>query len=85
MIIQIVSVLGALMILIAYGMIQHGLWREIDPRYLAFNLVGSIVLGIVALLERQVGFMVLEFAWIVLAMLGVVRALRLRRERVSVS
>ncbi len=85
MIIQIVSVLGALMILIAYGMIQHGLWRELDPPYLALNLVGALVLGTVALLERQAGFMVLEFVWTIFAITGIVRALKLRRGRASVS
>ncbi len=83
MIIQIISVLGALMILIAYGMIQHGLWRELDPRYLALNLVGSVVLGIVAVLERQAGFIVLEIAWTILATMGIIQAVRLRRGWVS--
>ncbi len=85
MIIQIVSVVGALMILIAYGMIQHGLWRELYPPYLALNLVGALVLGTVALLERQAGFLILEFVWTIFAIMGIVRAFKLRRGRVPAS
>ena len=85
MIIQIVSVVGALMILIAYGMIQHGLWRELDPPYLALNVVGALVLGTVALLERQAGFLVLEVVWTIFAFMGIVRAFKLRRGRVPAS
>jgi hypothetical protein len=79
MVIQAVSVLGALMVLLAYAMIQSGVWRELDPEYLALNIVGSLLLGVVAVLERQVGFVLLEFAWAGLGLWGVRRALKARR------
>ena len=78
MVIQGVSVLGAVMVLGAYAMIQVGAWRELDAGYLALNVVGSLLLGIVAVLERQVGFILLEFAWAVLAVFGVIRAIKAR-------
>lgn len=62
------------MILLAYAMIQSGAWRELDWEYLALNLIGSLLLGVVAIVERQVGFILLEFAWAGLAVWGVVRA-----------
>lgn len=76
---QIVSVLGALMVLLAYGMIQVGIWRELDPGYLALNVFGSLLLGCVALIERQAGFVLLEFAWAGLALIGVSRAWKVRQ------
>ena len=39
---QVISVVGALMVLIAYGLIQAGTWRELDPGYLALNIIGSL-------------------------------------------
>lgn len=79
MIIQLLSVVGALMVLAAYGLIQSGIWRELNPGYLALNIVGSLLLGIVAVVERQAGFILLEFAWVGLGLIGVVRAWKARR------
>ncbi|MEX5217000.1 MAG: hypothetical protein NW701_04155 [Nitrospira sp.] len=78
MIMQVLSVLGALMVLAAYGLIQNGIWRELDAGYLALNIAGSLLLGIVAVAERQVGFILLEFAWAGLGIVGVVRAWKAR-------
>jgi fluoride ion exporter CrcB/FEX len=80
MLIQVVSILGAMMVLGAYAMIQGGLWRELDRGYLALNILGSLMLGVVAILERQIGFVLLEFAWMGLAMWGVIRALSVREK-----
>lgn len=79
MVLQGVSVIGALMVLAAYGLIQSGVWRELDPGYLALNIIGSLLLGIVAVVERQAGFILLEFAWAGLGFVGVARALKARR------
>ena len=76
---QIVSVVGALMVLIAYGLIQAGTWRELDAGYLALNVIGSLLLGIVAIEDRRVGFVLLEFAWAGIALIGVARAVRAKR------
>ena len=76
---QVVSVVGALMVLIAYGLIQAGTWRELDAGYLALNIIGSLLLGIVAIEDRRVGFVLLEFAWAGIALIGVARAVRAKR------
>jgi hypothetical protein len=67
------------MVLSAYGLIQGGIWRELDTRYLAFNIVGSLLLGIVAIADQRVGFIFLEFAWAGLGLVGVARAVKVRR------
>jgi len=85
MVLQIVSLMGALMVLVAYGLIQSGVWRELDRGYLAFNIVGSLLLGIVAIADQRMGFILLEFAWAGLGMVGVVRAIKARSASKNVS
>ena len=75
MLFQVLSVVGALMVLTAYALIQSGIWRELDAGYLALNIIGSLLLGIVAIEDQRVGFILLEFAWAGLGLIGVVRAI----------
>lgn len=79
MALQLLSVIGALMVLLAYGLIQSGVWRELDAGYLALNIVGSLLLGIVAIADQRVGFILLEFAWAGLGFVGVARAIKARK------
>lgn len=79
MLLQILSVVGALMVLGAYAMIQNGIWRELDAGYLGLNIVGSLLLGVVAIADERVGFILLEFAWAGLGVVGVVRAMKARK------
>lgn len=81
MLLQIMSMVGALMVLAAYGLIQSGIWRELDAGYLAFNIVGSVLLGIVAIIDQRAGFIFLEFAWAGLGLIGVARAVRARQKQ----
>jgi len=79
MLLQVISVVGALMILTAYGLNQSGVWRELHGGYLALNIVGSLLLGIVAIADQRAGFILLEFAWAGLGLIGVARAIRARQ------
>ncbi|HET9313036.1 MAG TPA: hypothetical protein VFO04_03475 [Nitrospira sp.] len=76
MFLQVMSVVGALMVLAAYGLNQGGIWRELHAGYLALNIVGSLMLGVVAIVDQRAGFILLEFAWAGLGLIGVVRAIR---------
>ena len=82
MLLQIMSVVGALMVLLAYGLNQGGVWRELHAGYLMLNIVGSLMLGVVAIVDQRAGFILLEFAWAGLGLVGVVRAIR-SKQRVS--
>ncbi len=62
-----------------------GLWpdsgrglRELNAGYLALNIVGSLLLGILAIADQRVGFIFLEFAWAGLGSVGVARAVKAR-------
>ncbi|HEX6949908.1 MAG TPA: hypothetical protein VF127_09935 [Nitrospira sp.] len=76
---QVMSVVGALMVLLAYGLNQGGVWRELHAGYLTLNIVGSLLLGVVAIVDQRAGFILLEFAWAGLGLVGVARAIRSRQ------
>jgi hypothetical protein len=60
---QLTSLAGAALVLIAYVGLQRGwLPREGRPFNL-LNLIGSLLLGWVAIDDRRWGFIVLEVAW----------------------
>lgn len=71
--IQAVSLVGAVLILLAFALQQLGRWRPEDAAYLWFNFVGSAALTVVAWLERQWGFLLLEGAWALVSLYGLAR------------
>jgi hypothetical protein len=60
---HVVQVGAALMILVAFTLAQFGRLATHSYPYLLLNVVGSIVLAVIALLERQWGFLLLEGVW----------------------
>ena len=79
MLLQLISVLGALMVLSAYGLLQSGIWSELHAGYLALNIIGSLLLAVVAIEDQRAGFIFLEFAWAGLGLVGAARAAKARR------
>jgi hypothetical protein len=67
---QVVSLLGAAMILIAYAANQMGKLHAHNIYYLILNVVGSIILGIIAFRTRQAGLTLMEGAWALIALIG---------------
>jgi hypothetical protein len=61
--IQVVSVLGSLAILAAYAASQFRRLAPSSLTYLVLNAAGSGVLAVVAIIERQWGFLLLEGVW----------------------
>jgi hypothetical protein len=60
---QLVQVAGALCVLAGFAAAQLGLLSTRSRLYLVLNLVGALVLAVLALLDRQLGFLLLEGAW----------------------
>jgi hypothetical protein len=73
---QVVSVLGALAILAAYAANQFGLIGPSNLSYSAMNFVGSAVLAVIAVVEVQWGFILLEGVWAILSLWGMIAVLR---------
>jgi hypothetical protein len=60
---QIVQVAGAVLILVAFVGAQRGVLSPHSLSYLVLNLVGSLVLAVLALLDDDWGFLLLEGVW----------------------
>jgi hypothetical protein len=76
---QAVSLAGAALILLPFAASQMGRLPVQSTGYQGLNLVGSAALALVAIVERQYGFIVLEGVWAVMSAVGLLRVLRADR------
>jgi hypothetical protein len=70
---QIVSVVGALLVLAAYAGHQLGRLDRGHRAYHWMNLVGALILTVVAYRAQQWGFVLLEGVWTVVSVPAVLR------------
>ena len=73
---QAISVLGALAILLAYAANQFRLLGPSNFSYALLNFVGSLVLAVIAVIEVQWGFILLEGVWALVSLWGIITILR---------
>ena len=67
MLLQLVSILGAIFVLAAYlANTRHWLGPR-DPVYNLMNLVGAALLCWVAIAQHSIGFVILEGTWALIA------------------
>lgn len=64
---QVISIVGALLILAAYAANQWGMLTHRSRLYSAMNFVGGVLLTVIALQASQWGFALLEGAWAALS------------------
>ena len=76
--IQAVSLLGALLQLIAFGLLQLGRLSTQSYRYQGANVIGSLLMAVVATIQREYGFILMEAVWCLTASYGLLRLTRLR-------
>jgi hypothetical protein len=76
---QVIQVFGSLLILAAFGAAQLGRVSPQSLVYLWLNLVGSAILAVLAYLEEQWGFLLLETVWAVVTAYGLMSVTRAAR------
>ncbi len=73
---QVISILGALAILGAYAANLFGWLGPANFSYSLANLIGSGILTIIAVVDQQLGFILLEGVWALVSLWGVIQVLR---------
>jgi hypothetical protein len=73
---EVLQIIGAILILLAFAAIQRGLLGPHARSYLVLNLVGSAILTWVALDEEDWGFLLLEGVWALVSSWSLVQVLR---------
>lgn len=76
---QVVQLIGAVLILAAFMGAQQRRLATDSVVYLALNAAGAALLAVVAVLDRDIGFTLLEATWTVVSTIGLVRCLKGRR------
>ena len=74
--IQIISLIGAMLILAAFALQQMGRWKSDDALYLWANLIGSATLTVIAWIELQWGFLLMESVWALVSAWSLCKRLR---------
>jgi hypothetical protein len=75
-VLQVISVFGSLAILAAFVANQRGWIYPSQLSYAAANFVGAAILTVVAIVDQQVGFILLQGTWTLVSLIGIVRILR---------
>lgn len=75
---QAIGVLGTLVILLAYGLVQLGRMDVNRLPYSVLNLVGAIAIVISLTDAFNLPSLILELAWSVISLYGIYRVLRSR-------
>jgi hypothetical protein len=76
---QVIQVVGAVLILVAFAAAQAGAMSQHSVTYLVLNIVGSLVLAVLAVLGPNYGFLLLEGVWTAVSVWSLWRVLTGRR------
>ncbi len=73
---DVLQILGAIVILIAFIAAQRGAMSPQSKIYLSLNLVGSVVLAVLAAQHSDWGFLLLEGVWAIASAWGLIELAR---------
>ncbi len=80
LVLQAVAILGAGLVLGAYAALQRNRWTSDGVGYLWFNFIGALMLTIVAVADRLLGFILLEAVWAAVSLASIIRRTATVRE-----
>jgi hypothetical protein len=73
---QLVQVAGSLLILAAFAASQAGRLPIDSQLYLVLNFIGSAILAVLAWIDQQWGFLLLEGVWAIVSLWSLVQLMR---------
>lgn len=73
-----VGIIGVILILVAYYLLQANKYSSSDLRYLKLNIVGSAAMLYSLYFNWNLASVVVEVIWLVISVWGVVRSIRQR-------
>ena len=73
---QVIQVAGSLLILAGFAAAQAGRLSIDSRRYLVLNFAGSAILAVLAWIDRQWGFLLLEGVWAVVSLYSLLQLVR---------
>jgi hypothetical protein len=73
---QVIQIVGALLILVGFVLAQWRVWTTDSWAYLSVNLVGAAILAVLAGLDGQWGFLLLEGVWTLVTAWSILGKLR---------
>jgi hypothetical protein len=73
---QVIQIVGALLVLAGFVLAQWRVWTTDSWAYLSLNLVGAGILAVLAWVEGQWGFLLLEGVWTLVTASSMVGKLR---------
>lgn len=74
--VQLVSLVGAVMQLVAYALMQLGRLPSESYPYQLANVVGSFMMTVVASINHEYGFILMEAVWFLTSAYGLIKLMR---------
>ncbi len=74
----LIQIIGAILILVAFAGAQFERLDQRSRTYLVLNLVGSVILAVLAAMDSQWGFLLLEGVWALVSAWALFGAMRPR-------
>jgi hypothetical protein len=71
---DLLQIIGAILILVPFTLAQMGRLPVSAVPYLVLNLIGAILLAVLAAVDEQWGFLLLETCWSAVAAWGLIGA-----------
>jgi hypothetical protein len=73
---QLIQIAGSLLILAAFAASQAGRLPIDSQLYLVLNFIGSAILAVLAWIDQQWGFLLLEGVWALVSLYSLVQLVR---------